>query len=247
MELKGKFAVVTGGAVRIGRALSISLAKAGCNVLIHYFQSKNHALEVKKIAESHQVKAVTHSANLSKFEETLGVIQAAIDQFGKVDILINNAAIFPRLDTFKNSDKSLWDKIFNINLRAPFFLSRAFSEQIPENGNGKIININDARISRPSPDHFVYRLSKSGLSDMTQMLALELAPRVSVNTLALGAILAPAGEAGEYMKIRSRNRIPLKKIGSPNEVAQNVIHLLHQDFLTGATIKMDGGEYLKQN
>lgn len=244
MELKGKVALVTGGAVRVGRALTLALAEAGCDVFIHYGRSSAPAAETQAAAKAFGVQAHTFSANLADAALTQSIIPAAVDQFGRVDILVNSAAIFPEEDTFTGTDLALWDELFNINLRAPFILSKAFAAQVPPDGQGKIINVNDSRLRNSLPDHFVYRLTKGGLWQMTEMLAHELAPRITVNAVALGAILPPPGQDARYLQNIADERIPLRRHGSAEIVAQNVLHLLRQDFLTGVTVPIDGGEFL---
>lgn len=244
MELKGKVALVTGGAVRVGKAIVLALAEAGCDVFIHYGRSAGPAQETAGEATHFGVAAHTYSADLADAEATQRVMPTAVERFGRVDILINSAAIFPEEDTFRDADLALWDKLMTINLRAPFLLSRAFAAQIPEDGQGKIININDGRIRRPAPDHFVYRFTKGSLWQMTEMLAHELAPRITVNQVALGAILPPPGQDWDYLQRIADERIPLRRHGDAQIVAENVLHLLRQDFLTGVTIPIDGGEFL---
>lgn len=246
MDLKGKVALVTGGGVRVGRALVLALAKAGCDVFIHYGKSAGAAAEVKAKAESLGVRAITYSANLADPLATDTVIHKAVEAFGKVDILINSASIFIPEDKFNQTDVALWDKMFAINLRAPFQLSQAFGKQIPPDGKGGIININDARIPHPNTDNFAYRLTKRSLWDMTEMMALELAPRITVNALALGQILEPPDDPDpeKFMAEYANRRIPLKIPGNPKVVTDSVLFLLQQDFLTGSTITLDGGEYI---
>ena len=244
MDLAGKVAVVTGGAVRVGRALTLALAEAGCNVFIHYGRSAQPAQETAVTAEKFGVKTAVFSADLSDIAQIQQVIPQAVNRFGQVDILINNAAIFPEEDSFSHTDPDLWQQLMTINLQAPFLLSQAFVAQLPADQAGKIININDARLNRPLPDHFVYRLAKGGLWQMTEMLAHELAPRITVNAVALGAILPPPGADNSYLQRIAAERIPLRRAGSAAIVAQNVLHLLRQDFLTGVTIPLDGGEFL---
>jgi len=244
MELKGKVTVVTGGAVRVGRALTLALAGEGCHVFIHYGRSAGPAQQTAAEARKLGVEAHIHRANLAEAEETQSVIPAAVERFGRVDILINSAAIFPEEDSFSTTDLSLWEKLFAINLRAPFLLSRAFGSQVPAEGEGKIVNVLDARLRRPAPDHFVYRLTKGGLWHMTEMLAHELAPRITVNGVALGAILPPPGADRSYLDSLAQTQVPLKRAGSAEIVADNVLHLLHHDFLTGVVIPIDGGQFL---
>ena len=246
MDLSGKVALVTGGGIRVGRALVIALAKAGCDVFIHYGNSAAAAAEVKAEVESLGMRAITYSADLADPAATDTVIPKAVEIFGKVDILINSASVFPEEDSFNEIDVALWDRIFAINLRAIFQLSQGFVKQVPPEGKGKIININDARIPHPKPEHFAYRLTKRGLWDMTEMLALELAPRITVNAVALGQILEPPDDPDpqKFMEDYANENIPLKIPGNTKIVTDGVLFLLQQDFITGSTIRLDGGEYI---
>ena len=244
MELKGKTALITGGAIRVGRALTLALAEAGCNVFIHYGRSAAPAQQTQADARAFGVEAHIHSADLADAAATQGLLPAAVDRYGRVDVLINSAAIFPEEDTFTTTDLTLWDELFAVNLRAPFLLSQAFAAQVPSDGQGKIINVLDARLRRPAPDHFVYRLTKGGMWSMTEMLAHELAPRITVNAVALGAILPPPGADVTYLENLAQTQVPLKQPGNPQMVAENVLHLLRQDFLTGVVIPIDGGQFL---
>ena len=244
MELKGKVALITGGATRLGRGITLALARAGCHVFIHYGHSIGPAQQTQVDAKALGVDAYLHAADLSEEKATQAIIPAAQKQFHKLDILINNAAIFPETDTFTETDMALWERMLAVNLRAPFLLSRAFAAQVPEDGQGKIINITDSRVRRPGTDHFVYRLTKGGLWQMTEMLALELAPRISVNAVALGAILPPPGKNSDYLEKIAEERVPLKRAGSAEDVGESVLYLLGQDFLTGTVLPIDGGEFL---
>jgi len=244
MEFKGKVALITGGAVRVGRALTLALAEVGCHVFIHYGRSAGPAQQTQVDAGKFGVEAHIYSADLADVTATQGIIPAATGRYGRVDILINSAALFPEEDTFTTADLGLWDKLLAVNLRAPFLLSQAFAAQVPPAGGGKIINILDARLRQAAPDHFVYRLTKGGLWHMTEMLAYELAPSITVNAVALGAILPPPGADMRYLENLAQTQVPLKRPGSPEIVAQNVLHLLGQDFLTGVIMPVDGGQFL---
>jgi len=244
MELKGKVALITGGATRLGREITLALARAGCHVFIHYGRSMGPAQQTQADAKALGVDAYLHAADLSEEKATQSIIPAAQKEFRKLDILINNAAIFPETDTFTKTDMVLWERLLAVNLRAPFLLSRNFAAQVPEDGKGKIINITDSRVRRPGTDHFVYRLTKGGLWQMTEMLALELAPCISVNAVALGAILPPPGKDSDYLEKIAKERVPLKRAGSAEDVGESVLYLLGQDFLTGTVLPIDGGEFL---
>jgi len=126
MELNGKVAVVTGGGVRIGRAITLALARAGCHVFIHYGRSVGPAQQTEVDAKALGVNAHIHAADLSDEKATQSIISAAQKQFRKLDILINNAAIFSETDTFTKTDMALWERMFAVNLRAPFFLDFTF-------------------------------------------------------------------------------------------------------------------------
>ena len=246
MELTAKIALVTGGGVRVGRALVLALAEAGCSIFLHYGNSQEAALEVQTEVEALGGNVFLYQANLADATATATIIPKAVSVFGQVDILINSASIFLHEDRLLQTDVELWDKIFAINLRAPFQLSQAFAQQIGDR-QGKIININDARIPHPLPDHFAYRLTKRGLWDMTEIMALELAPQITVNSLALGQILEAPGvpDPQQYLQDYADRRIPLKMPGNTKVVTDEALYLLEQDFLTGTTITLDGGEYLR--
>jgi glucose 1-dehydrogenase len=241
--LSGKVAVVTGGAVRLGRAISLALAEAGCDVFIHYGRSEEPARKTKADAEAKGVRAAIHCADLVDVEATQEVIPAAVEALGRVDILINSAAIFLEGGLAETSLQA-WESQFAINLRAPFLLSQAFAAQVPADGQGQIINITDARVYRPAPDHFAYRLTKSALVTMTETLALDLAPRIRVNAVALGAILPPPGKDEAYLEKLAHDQVPLRRPGNATVVTRNVLHLLREAFVTGVVVKLDGGQFL---
>lgn len=243
MKLKSSVAVVTGGAVRIGRAISLALASEGCHILIHYGNSADQARETLEMVAKLGVNAAIHQADLSSSAEARTIIPSAISHFGKVDILINNGAVFLP-GGLEETTENDWDKQQAINLKSPFFLCQDFARQIPEDGRGAIINITDARIFRPAADHIAYRLTKAALITMTETLAHDLAPRITVNALALGAILPPSGKGEDHLLALSRSSIPLRIPGNSGIVTDNLNHLLRQDFLTGVTIRIDGGEFL---
>lgn len=246
MDLESKAALVTGGAVRVGRALVLALADAGCDVFIHYGRSAGPAEEVRDRARRAGVQAEIGSFDLAAPEAPAAAVAAARQALGRLDVLLNSAAIFPDEDSLESTGAELFDRLVAVNLRAPYLASRAFAAGLAGDGDGRgaLINILDARVRRPGTDHFVYRLTKRALWTMTENLALELAPRVRVNGVALGAILPPPGRGEEHLQRIADERVPLERPGSPGIVAANVLHLLRQDFLTGVVLPVDGGEFL---
>jgi NAD(P)-dependent dehydrogenase (short-subunit alcohol dehydrogenase family) len=243
MNLNGKVAVVSGGAVRLGRALTLALAASGCHVFIHYGRSEEAARRTQADAIRHGVDAAVYAADLTEVAETQGIIGAAVAHFGRVDILINNAAIFLP-GGLSETSVATWESQFAVNLRAPFLLSQGFAAQLAPGGRGKIINVGDARIFRPAAEHLAYRLTKAALLTLTQSLAQALAPRITVNAVALGAILPPADKDPAYLEELAHSQIPLRRPGKPDHAAASVLHLLQQDFLTGVILPVDGGQFL---
>lgn len=232
-------ALVTGAAVRVGKAIALQLAKDGFDIALHYHDSEQAAQAMSREIELLGRKTCLIQANLAELESADDVIKAA-NELGALKVLVNSAAIFPKDDSLIHVEEN-WDSVMNLNLKAPLLLSQAFAKL--NSHNAHIINILDNRLAKPAGDHLVYRLSKSGLWQLTQSLAKELAPQIQVNGLALGAIMAPLGASEDHFQ-RMGNQIPLKRTGSPQAVADAVSFLVSQDFITGAIIPIDGGEFL---
>ncbi len=242
MDLRGRVAVVTGGGVRVGRALVLALARHGVRVVVHHGRSAGPAEHTATEARSLGTDAVTLQADLVDEAATRGLLAEARSRLGSVDILVNSAAIFEPAGVRETTSEA-WDRHFAINLKAPFLLSQAFAAQGQRDHAGKIVNISDWRGLRPGGDHFAYTTTKAALIAMTQSLAVALAPHIQVNCLALGAILLPAG-AGESYRERLVAQIPVGRLGNLAEVADALLFLLRNDFVTGQTVVIDGGRSL---
>ena len=182
MELKDKTALVTGGGIRLGRAFALALAEQGVNLVVHYNRSAEPAEETVRLAKALGVDAIAVGADFTDLAATEALFTQAIERFGCVDILINNAAIYLK-STGLETDHETWEKQFRINLYTPFLLIQAFARQLPQDRPGRIVNIADAQIRQHQPDHFAYRLTKIALVEMTRMFAKELAPQITVNAL----------------------------------------------------------------
>lgn len=243
MELKDKTAIVTGGGIRLGRAFALALAEQGVNLVVHYNRSAEPAEETVRLAKDLGVDAIAVGADFTDLAATEALFTQAIERFGCVDILINNAAIYLK-STGLETDHETWEKQFRINLYTPFLLIQAFARQLPQDRPGRILNIADAQIRQHQPDHFAYRLTKIALVEMTRMFAKELAPQISVNALGLGIMLPLAGKEDIDLQAYADQYIPLKRTGSPKIAAENALHLIRSDFTTGAFLRVDGGQYL---
>jgi pteridine reductase len=242
MKLEGRVALVTGSAVRIGRALALALAREGARLVVHYNSSSGPAQETVTEIQDLGSEAWAVQADLSQFEQLAPLLERAVHHFGRIDILVNSAAIFEpaRLSGTTESD---WDRHFAINLKAPFFLSQAFAAHIATDQRAHIVNIADWRGLHPDTGSLAYSLTKSGLIAMTKGLALALAPRIQVNAIAPGAILPPPGEDQAYLQDLART-IPIQHPGSPDEVARALVYLLSSDFVTGEVLYVTGGQHL---
>jgi NAD(P)-dependent dehydrogenase (short-subunit alcohol dehydrogenase family) len=242
MELIGKVAIVTGGAVRLGRALSLALAEQGARLGIHYGSSAGPAQELVKEIRALGSDATTIQADLSQPGEARSIVERAVAYFGQVDILVNSAAIFEP-GNWDDTTEANWDRHFAINLKSPFFLSQAFAAQVGRDQAGHIVNIADWRGVRPGPDHVGYTLTKAALIAMTRSLALGLAPNIQVNAIAPGLILPPPGQDQAYLE-KKASHVPIQRVGSPQAVADAMVFLLRSDFITGDLLFVTGGEHL---
>ena len=244
MDPNGKIALVTGAGRRVGRALALALGDAGCRVVVHYGQSEKDAEETAAIIRSlgSGGEAITVQADLEDPAQIESLTQSVRQQLGPIEILVNNASIFDKVGLDELSADE-WDRHFAINVRAPFLLAKAMHGQLSQDSPGKIISLNDWRTARPS--RFAYGVSKSALSGLTRSLALSMAPHVQVNEVALGAILPPA----DIPLDRPREDIqidlgPVDRMGTLNEVADAMMMLIKNDFITGETINVDGGRHV---
>ena len=239
MPIDGSIALVTGGAVRLGKALALGLARRGASVCVHYGSSGEEA--ERTVAEIRELGAAAHLLQ-ADFRDPAAVapdlLAAVVERFGRVDTLINSAAIFESASLAETSEEH-FDRHVAVNLKAPLFLSREFAAQ----GGSNIVNIVDWRGTRPPPGHLSYTLTKSALIAMTRLLAQELAPAIRVNGVAPGAILPPPGAPDAYLD-RLREGIPLRRTGSPEDIVEAAAYLLEAEFVTGEILHINGGEHL---
>jgi NAD(P)-dependent dehydrogenase (short-subunit alcohol dehydrogenase family) len=242
MELTNKVALVTGGAVRLGRAIALGLADGGADVAITYNSSAGPSEATCADIEALGRRSLSVQANFNQAPDMQRLVSQVVDHFGRLDILVNSAAIFEP-GRWDDTTEANWDRHFAINLKAPFFLSQAFAKALGEEARGHIVNIADWRGVRPGTDHFAYTVTKSGLIAMTKSLALALAPRVQVNAIAPGLILPPPGQDRSYLDKKAPS-IPLERAGSAAAIVEAVLYLVRSDFVTGDLMYVTGGEHL---
>ena len=239
LRLGGKSALVTGAARRIGRAISLALAREGANVAVHYESSEKEAADLVAEIEGLGARAVAIKADLSDSDGRGGLVDRARKELGKLEILVNNASIFPS-DTLETVDLESLERSVEINAWAPLVLTRAFAAQTER---GHVVNLLDSRVTGFDRTHVAYILSKQVLSTLTRICALELAPGIAVNGIAPGLILPPAGKDEDYVDRLART-VPLERRGAPEDIAAAALFLVTSEFITGETIYVDGGRHL---
>jgi len=240
MSLTGKTVLITGAALRIGRSLALAVAQAGADVVLHYGKSRKEAESLRAEIEATGRKAFILQADLADPVQAAGLISKAWEH-APLFALVNNASVFEPLG-WEDTSLDQWNLAMRVNLTAPFLLSQAFARSLKPDGQGRIINLVDWRALRPGPDHLPYTISNAALAALTNSLAIALAPRITVNGLALGAILAPS--TGPPPKI-NLDQIPAHRWANPEEVGQALLFLLEgPEYITGEIIHVDGGRHL---
>ena len=240
-SLRGKTALVTGATKRLGRAIVLALADEGVNVVVHYRQSVDEARSLCQELERRGVKAWQLDADFEDSGRLEQVFSQAVDLAGSLDLLVNNASLFLP-STLQDVDWAGLMRHVQINAWAPFVLAREFARQV---GRGRIVNLLDSRVAGNDRRHVAYILSKYLLAVLTEMMAREFAPGVTVNGVAPGLILPPAGQEKSYLD-KLAKALPLQCHGEPRDIADAVLYLLKSDFVTGQIIFVDGGQHLRE-
>lgn len=235
-------ALITGAAVRIGRAIASDLGRRGWCVAVHYGQSAAAAAEVVEEIVRAGSRAVALAADLADPDQTAGLLARAGQALGPVTCLINNASVFDE-DSVTTATVDSWDRHMAVNLRAPFFLAQALARQLPDGAEGNVVNLIDQRVWKPTPDFTSYTISKAGLLALTQTLAMALAPRVRVNGIGPGPTLANAWQTAEDFAAESRST-PLGHGVALDDICAAVRYLLAARSVTGQMIAVDGGQHL---
>jgi len=246
-SLKGKVALVTGGSRGIGKATALGFASAGADVAIASRKLpdlEQVATEIRALGR----KALPVSAHIGRLEEIKSLVQTVRQEFGKIDMLVNNAGTSPAISPMLDMEERLWDSVMNLNLKGVIFLSQAVARVMKEQGGGKIINVSSVTAFRHETNIGVYSISKAALTMATKIMAQEWADyNIRVNAIAPGHIHTRLGDSifeampeyeGEFLK-----RVPLGRIGNPEEIVGAMIYLASDasSYVTGETIVVDGG------
>jgi NAD(P)-dependent dehydrogenase (short-subunit alcohol dehydrogenase family) len=239
MELRGKTALITGGARRIGSEVALGLAREGADIVVQYRSSSADAAALRDSIAGLGVRCYLVRADLGKPGGCAALIRGAVAKAGRIDALVNNASVFRPMG-FGEADFESVAANVRVNAWAPFELGRLFAERFK---TGRIINMLDTKVSGYNFGSFPYYLSKKMLETLTMSMALKLAPGITVNAVAPGLILPPEGRSDAYLETL-KNGVPLRRRGYPKDVADAIVFLLRSDFITGQVVYVDGGEHL---
>jgi 3-oxoacyl-[acyl-carrier protein] reductase len=248
MDLSGKAAIVTGSSSGVGKATALMLARKGCAVVINYSRKREAAEGVCEQAKALGVQAIAVRADVAKDAECRGLVDAALQAFGRLDVLVNNAGTtrfipFDDLEEVKDED---WETIFGVNLRGPFQCARAARAALTES-SGCVINVSSIAGYRPVGSSIPYGASKAALNSLTAALARVMAPKVRVNGVAPGFIAGEWLQAGlgqnyDAAKRAWEKRAPLQRVSEPDDVARVILALIEAgDLVTGQVLPVEGG------
>lgn len=242
MELASRVALVTGGGRRVGRALALALARRGMHLAIHYNSSSQGAEETAAAARALGVEAELFPANLEDAAAARDLPVQAARRFGRLDVLVNSAGIMPQA-TVEETTVELWDQAMSLNLRSLFFTVQGALPHLRA-AKGKVVNLADVGGLEPWPRYTAHCVSKAGVVMLTKTLALALAPDITVNAIAPGAVLPP-DDWSDAARDHLAKTTPLKRLGSPEDVAGALVYLLEADYVTGEVLVVDGGRLIR--
>jgi pteridine reductase len=242
MELRGRVALVTGAGRRLGRAMARALADRGMTVAIHFKASAEGAGELQDEIRRAGGQAACFSADLTDAEAARNLPRQVVERLGKLDVLVNSAAVMHRL-RFDETTPEQWDAVLDLNLRSVFFCTQGAAPALRA-ARGKVVNLADLSGIQPWPGFAAHSISKAGVIMLTKVMARSLAPEVTVNAIAPGAVLVPEDYDDEERERLARST-PLRRLGSPSDAVSALLYLLEGgDFVTGEVLVVDGGRHL---
>jgi pteridine reductase len=243
MDLRGGVALVTGAGRRLGRAMAAALADRGMTLAIHHHASSAGANELREEIVGAGGRAVCFEADLTDAHAARALSGRVVAEFGRLDVLVNSAAVMHRLG-FEETTPEQWDAVHDLNLRAVFFCTQGAAPALRA-ARGKVVNLADLAGLEPWPGFVAHSVSKAGVVMLTKVLALSLAPEVTVNAIAPGAVLVPEEYDAEERE-RLARATPLRRLGSPSDVVSALLYLLEGgDFVTGEVLVVDGGRLIR--
>jgi pteridine reductase len=242
MDLHGRVALVTGAGKRLGRAIAVGLGEAGCDVAVHYHGSADGAEDTARSIREAGRQAHVFQADLRDGAAARGLADQVAGAFGRLDVVINSAAVMVQRE-FASITAAEWNDALSLNLSAAFFVSQGAAPHLRKT-RGKIVNLADLAAFEVWPSYLPLNVSKAGVVMLTHGLARILAPEITVNAVAPGAVLPP-----DDWPAAARERLaattPLRRLGAPEDVVRAVVFLLESDYVTGVVLPVDGGRLVR--
>jgi len=244
LDFTGQVALVTGGSRGLGKEMALAMAARGADVVVTS-RKLDACEEVARQIENMGRSALAYACHVGRWEEIQGLVDAAYEKFGKVDILINNAGLSPLYPSLVDVNEELFDKVVGLNLKGPFRLMALVGDRMAKGDGGSMINISSTASVNPSPTSEPYGAAKSGLNALTRSFAFEYGPKVRVNCIIAGPFLTDISKAWDMdaFEERARNNIALGRGGQPDEIVGAALYLASPSstFTSGTTIRVDGG------
>jgi NAD(P)-dependent dehydrogenase (short-subunit alcohol dehydrogenase family) len=244
-DLTGRVALVTGGSRGLGREMAMAFAEVGADVVIASRKQESCDEAAAAITAATGRRALPYACNVSDWDQLEPLVDAAYGEFGKLDVLVNNAGMSPLYDEVVNVTESLYDKVLAVNLKGPFRLSALVATRMAAGDGGSIINVSSVAAIRPTPDVIPYSAAKAGLEAMTVAFAKGFGPKVRVNCIEAGPFLTDISKAWDLDAFNkgAKVRIPLQRGGEPHEIVGAALYLASDasSYTTGAVLRVDGG------
>jgi NAD(P)-dependent dehydrogenase (short-subunit alcohol dehydrogenase family) len=244
-DLSGRVALVTGGSRGLGKAMVMALARCGADVVITSRDLASCEAAAEEVRETTGRDALAYSCHVGRWDQLDGLVDAAYERFGRVDVLVNNAGKSPVYADLLDVNEQLWDSVLNLNLRGPFRLGVLVGNRMRDAGRGSIVNISTSGALRPDPSFAPYAAAKAGLNNITESLAKEFGPAVRVNCISSGPFHTDA-TVGWPEEMRGPEGLPsfaLRRMGNPPEIVGAALYFASDasTFTTGAILRVDGG------
>jgi NAD(P)-dependent dehydrogenase (short-subunit alcohol dehydrogenase family) len=243
-DLTGRVVLVTGGSRGLGREMAMAAARCGADVVIASRKYDACVQTAREIADATGREAFPYQAHVGRWNELDGLVDAAYNRFGQVDVLINNAGMSPLYESLTAVSEQLFDAVVNLNLKGPFRLSALVAERMVVDGRGSIINVSSSGARRPGPDMLPYAAAKAGLNALTEGLAAAYSPTVRVNTLMPGPFLTDISKAWSFDGVEEPfAHLPMRRAGQPSEIVGAALYLASDasSYTTGSILRVDGG------
>lgn len=243
-RLDGKVALVTGGSRGLGKEMVLAFARVGADVVIASRKQEACDALAREVEQTTGRRALAVSAHAGKWDECDALAHRALDTFGKVDVLVNNAGMSPLYDDVRNLTEALYDKVMDVNLKGAFRLTAVLGGAMKDGDGGSIVNVSSTAASQASPGEMVYGAAKAGLHNFTKSFARAFAPTVRVNCIMPGPFMTDISKAWTPAMIEGLGRmIPLGRGGEPDEIVGAALYFASDAsrFTTGAILKVDGG------